>query len=145
MSLLCADYKLFAKVLASRLKTVVGQLVQPEQSDCIPGRCIYDNISTVRDIISLVETDNTDSGLLFVDQEKAFDSEPRAPGETARLIRVRPEFHITCTTPAHGHIQLYKKINQRLGSPFPVMRGSGKDALSQGSSTPCPLSRSYAN
>ncbi len=44
MSLLTTDYKLIAKVLANRLKTVLGDLIDQDQSYCIPERTIYDNI-----------------------------------------------------------------------------------------------------
>ncbi|KAL6473518.1 hypothetical protein MHYP_G00170790 [Metynnis hypsauchen] len=36
VSLLCCDYKLLSKVLAVRLKEVVGQIIHPDQTYCIP-------------------------------------------------------------------------------------------------------------
>ncbi len=51
MSLLTTDYKLIAKVLANRLKTVLGDLIYQDQSYCIPERTIYDNIFMIRDIL----------------------------------------------------------------------------------------------
>ena len=44
ISLPCSDYKLLSKVLANRLKLVIGTLVHPDQSYCVPGRSISDNI-----------------------------------------------------------------------------------------------------
>lgn len=131
MSLLCADYKIFAKVLANRLKEVVGQLVQPEQAYCVPGRCIYNNIGMVRDVISLAVMYDMDAGLLFMGQEKAFD---RVSHEYLRKLLLSFGFGQNFT--AHVHL-LYTgissliKINQRLGCPVPVTGG-----VRQG----CPLS-----
>ena len=47
ISLLNIDYKIFAKVLANRLKSVIGNVVHTDQSYTIPERFMYDNISLV--------------------------------------------------------------------------------------------------
>ena len=44
VSLLCTDYRILSKALANRLKKVIGVLVHPDQSYCVLGRSIYDNI-----------------------------------------------------------------------------------------------------
>ena len=51
VSLLNNDYKIFAKVLANRLKLSIGQIPQiihEDQSYCVPGRTIYDNLNLIR-------------------------------------------------------------------------------------------------
>ncbi len=73
ISLLCTDYKLFSKVLANRLKMVIGDLVSPDQSCGIPGRSIYDNIFLIRDLVT-GNCVKEDFGLVFLDLAKAFDS-----------------------------------------------------------------------
>lgn len=43
-SILTSDYKLIAKYLANRLKSVLGDIIHQDQSYCIPERTIYDDI-----------------------------------------------------------------------------------------------------
>ncbi len=45
MSVLCCDYKILAKALANRLAGVLEQVIQSDQTYCIPGRSMFDNIS----------------------------------------------------------------------------------------------------
>lgn len=73
VSLLCTDYKLLSKVLAGRLVKVMKQVVQPDQSYCVPGRSIVDNISLVRDVLDISRLLHLDCALISLDQEKAFD------------------------------------------------------------------------
>ena len=49
------------------------KLVFPDQSHAVPGRTIHDNISLVRDVIHDADMTKTQTGFLFLDQEKAFD------------------------------------------------------------------------
>ncbi len=64
---------LFSKTLTDRLKKVMASIIDEDQSYCIPGRSIFDNLSLVRDLLHLTEIYGLDIGLLSVDQEKAFD------------------------------------------------------------------------
>ncbi|KAK3570801.1 hypothetical protein QTP86_026341, partial [Hemibagrus guttatus] len=73
VSVLCSDYKLLSKVLANRLAEVLGQVIHPEQTYCVPGRTIFDNISLARDVIDCSKGFKLDFGLISLDQEKAFD------------------------------------------------------------------------
>ncbi len=45
VSVLCCDYKILAKALANRLAGVLEQVIQSDQTYCIPGRSMFDNIS----------------------------------------------------------------------------------------------------
>ena len=67
------DYKLISKVLANRLRKVLGFVIHPDQTCSIPGRSIHDNCATVRDVIQYRVTTNTDGALISLDQTKAFD------------------------------------------------------------------------
>ena len=44
ISLLNVDYKLISRVLTNRLKQVMSTIISPEQTCCVPGRDIPDNI-----------------------------------------------------------------------------------------------------
>ena len=51
ISLANIDYKLLANVLVSRLHTVIGKLVSPEQTAYIRGRYIGENVRLLLDVI----------------------------------------------------------------------------------------------
>ena len=72
ISLLNVDSKLISRTLAGRLKYVLSSIISPEQSCCIPGRDISDNILSIKDVID-ISTDLDDAYLISIDQEKAFD------------------------------------------------------------------------
>ena len=74
LSILNTDYKLLAKLLATRLQLVIGKLVDPDQSGYIKGRFIGENIRTIIDTINFTNTFDISGYLLFLDFEKAFDS-----------------------------------------------------------------------
>ena len=74
MSLLNTDYKIFAKLLAGRLKQCIGCVVDKDQSYCVPGRSIYDNINLIRDVIFYANVENIPLAILNLDQKKAFDN-----------------------------------------------------------------------
>ncbi len=59
--------------LATRLAGVLDQVIHPDQTYCVPGRSIFDNVSLIRDIFHVSKLLNLDCGLLSLDQEKAFD------------------------------------------------------------------------
>lgn len=66
------DYKLIAKVLATRLRNVLPALILTDQTCGIPGRSIQENIIKIRDVIQ--ETHKGSQVIIIsVDQEKAFD------------------------------------------------------------------------
>ncbi len=60
VSLLCTDYKLLSKTLANRLTEVMEQVIHPDQSYCILGRSIFDNISFLRDFLDVSKLFNLD-------------------------------------------------------------------------------------
>ena len=73
ISLLNVDYKILAKVLANRIKRVIGDIIKTSQSYSIPGRDIADTIATVRDTIEFMKRDGTGGIVLAIDWNKAFD------------------------------------------------------------------------
>ena len=72
-SLLCTDYKIISKALANRLRDVMDQVVHIDQSYCIPGRSIRDNIVLIRDYLDISNSLDLQLGFISLDQEKAFD------------------------------------------------------------------------
>ncbi|KAK3567002.1 hypothetical protein QTP86_008722 [Hemibagrus guttatus] len=73
VSLLCTDYKLLSKALASRLTKVMERLIHQDQTYCVPDRSIFDNVYLIRDILDVSRLLGLKTGLIFLDQKKAFD------------------------------------------------------------------------
>ena len=74
ISLANIDYKLLANVLASRLHTVIGNLVSPEQTAYIRGRYIGENVRLLLDVIEFTKEKQIAGVALFLEFMKAFDS-----------------------------------------------------------------------
>lgn len=69
VSLLCSDLKIFSKALANRLKKVMGEVIHIDQTYCIPGRSIFDNVCLIRDILNICNLSSAVLGLVSSDQE----------------------------------------------------------------------------
>ena len=74
LSILNTDYKILAKSLASRLQSVIGKIINRDQSGYIKGRFIGENIRTVIDILNYTSINDISGFLILIDFEKAFDS-----------------------------------------------------------------------
>ncbi|XP_058733800.1 uncharacterized protein LOC131605468 [Vicia villosa] len=66
-------YKILAKLLANRLKRVIGKLVSNNQSAFIEGRNIMDGVLVVNEVLDLAKRDKRSCVVLKVDFEKAYD------------------------------------------------------------------------
>uniref|UniRef100_A0A803T5W2 Reverse transcriptase domain-containing protein n=1 Tax=Anolis carolinensis TaxID=28377 RepID=A0A803T5W2_ANOCA len=75
ISLLNVDYKIFANILAERLKDFLKEWIKEEQSGFIPKRQMKDNVREIINIIEYYEfTRKEELALLTIDMEKAFDN-----------------------------------------------------------------------
>uniref|UniRef100_A0A670JZL5 Reverse transcriptase domain-containing protein n=1 Tax=Podarcis muralis TaxID=64176 RepID=A0A670JZL5_PODMU len=75
ISLLNNDYKIFAGIMASRLKEYLNRAIHKDQAGFLPGRQIKDNVRHIVNIIEYLELRNdTPAALIFIDAEKAFDN-----------------------------------------------------------------------
>lgn len=73
ISLLNVDYKILTKILANRVKRVIGGIVKPTQSYSIPGRDIADTTGTIGDVIEYMKREKEGGIVLGIDWNKAFD------------------------------------------------------------------------
>ena len=74
ISLLRGLYKLLAKVLANRLKKVIGKVVSPDQNVFVKGRQILD-VSLIANEVIDVWQKMSEKGLIYkLDIKKAYDS-----------------------------------------------------------------------
>uniref|UniRef100_A0A3B5PPF5 Reverse transcriptase domain-containing protein n=1 Tax=Xiphophorus maculatus TaxID=8083 RepID=A0A3B5PPF5_XIPMA len=123
VSLLCTDYKIFSKVLACRLRKVIDQVIHVDQSYCIPGRSIRDNITLIRDYLDVSNLLGLNFGLISIDQEKAFDRvEHQYLWNTLKAFGFSSGF-IAMIKTLYCDIESVLKVNGGLSAPFNVKRG----------------------
>ena len=67
-------YKWLAKVLANRLKNVVGKVVSKAQGAFVEGRQILDAVLIANEAIDSVLKNNENGSLCKLDIEKAYDN-----------------------------------------------------------------------
>uniref|UniRef100_A0A3Q3MAR8 Reverse transcriptase domain-containing protein n=1 Tax=Labrus bergylta TaxID=56723 RepID=A0A3Q3MAR8_9LABR len=123
VSLLCTDYKILSKVLASRLRQVMGSIIHTDQTYCVPGRLISDNITLIRHVLEVSGSLAVDTGLISLDQEKAFDRvEHQYLWRTLTAFGFNPCF-LAKIQVLYRDIASVLKINGGLSAPFSVQRG----------------------
>jgi exonuclease III len=74
ITLLNADYKIYAKAMASKLQQVLPTIISHDQGGCMKGRSTYTNIRSAIDIINYVNEKQLHGILTYIDFEKAFDT-----------------------------------------------------------------------
>lgn len=74
ISVLNVDYKLFTSILARRLESILPELINLDQTGFIQQRQTMDNIRRTLHIIEQVNQQKTESLIVGLDAEKAFDS-----------------------------------------------------------------------
>lgn len=73
ISLANVDYKIFMKVLARRMQSVITTIVGPHQTCGIKGRTIFTNIHVARSILECCDAFGSHVAMLQLYLEKAFD------------------------------------------------------------------------
>ena len=71
--LLNADYKLFSKILVTRLQNILDTIIHNDQMGFMPGRNISHNLWKTLDTITYIQKRKIDAILILLDFEKAFD------------------------------------------------------------------------
>lgn len=131
VSLLNNDYKIFAKILANRLKHYITNIVSEDQTYCVPGRTIYDNLNLIRDIVHFSNCNDTPLAVVNLDQRKAFDNvDHNYLFNTMRAMGFG-EYFISCIQLLYNDAEGLVKVCGSLTAPFPFQKG-----IRQG----CPLS-----
>ena len=74
ISPLNCDYKIAAKAVATRMKRVLPDIINNDQTGFLKGRSIGENVRLLNSVISYAEQQNVPGMLLFIDFEKAFDT-----------------------------------------------------------------------
>ena len=123
VSLLCVDYKLLSKLFASRLGVAMEHLVHRDQTYCVPGRSMVDNVHLIRVVLDISNSLGYSTGLISLDQEKAFDRV-----EHNFLWKVMGKFGFSAGFIAkikvlYSDVESVLKFNGGLCAPFRVCRG----------------------
>ena len=74
LSILNTDYKILTKILGTRLKLALPELVNPDQIGYMSKRYYGENIRLINDIIDYCQIEKISSAILLIDFEKAFDT-----------------------------------------------------------------------
>nr|GEV16986.1 reverse transcriptase domain, reverse transcriptase zinc-binding domain protein [Tanacetum cinerariifolium] len=74
ISLIGCQYKIVGKILANRLRSVIGSLVSKEQSAFIRGHQILDGLMILSEVIDWCNQKKRKTMIFKVDLEKAYDS-----------------------------------------------------------------------
>ena len=131
ISLINADYKILASVLAKRLKSVLPFVIHTDQTGFIENRYIGSNVRLVSDIIEYADAKLKGGALIMLDFEKAFDSlEWRFLEQSLAYFNFGPEF-MKWVKVLYKHPIATIKNNNFLSEDFNLSRG-----VRQG----CPLS-----
>ena len=78
ITVLCTDYRLWAKVLANRLNPCLNTVIDPAQTAFVPGRRIGENIMTLQCLPTLLQREGRWACAVFCDFAKAYDTVDRA-------------------------------------------------------------------
>ena len=73
LTMLCCDYKIYAKVIANRLQSVIATIIHEDQRGFIKTRQISHNVMELLSTIEYCNQENTPAFAMAVDFEKAFD------------------------------------------------------------------------
>ncbi|KAJ3606743.1 hypothetical protein NHX12_026262 [Muraenolepis orangiensis] len=109
--------------LATRLGRAVEQVIHRDQTYCVPGRSMVDNVHLIRDVLEVSSSLDINTGLISLDQEKAFDRV-----EHSFLWKVMEKFGFSAGFIAkikvlYNKIESVLKFNGGLCAPFRVCRG----------------------
>jgi len=74
ITLLNADYKLLAKLLATRVGPALQEVIHPTQTAFVPGRWIGENILAHMDECDLLQQVPVPAAIVFTDFSKAYDT-----------------------------------------------------------------------
>ena len=101
----------------------MDQVVHIDQSYCIPGRSIRDNIVLIRDYLDISNSLDPQLGFISLDQEKAFDRV-----EHQYLLKVLEAFgfspgFIAMIRVLYSEVESVLKVNGGLSAPFSIGRG----------------------
>ncbi len=73
LTLLNCDYKIMAKIIATRIKKILPKIIHKDQTGFMKGRYIGENVVKMLDLIDYTQENDIPALLVAIDYEKAFD------------------------------------------------------------------------
>ena len=73
LTLLNAEYKILARIIANRLKPILQELIHPHRHCGIQGTSVFEAVATIRDVIAHAETTYKLLCVISLDFHSAFD------------------------------------------------------------------------
>ena len=131
ITLLNVDYKIASRSISARLLKVLDSPVARDQSCCVPGRFIGENVAFIRDVVDYCSLSSTPAALISLDQEKAFD---RVDWSFLRSVLISMGFgpsFVKWVDLFYCNSRSSVNVNGYISNSFPLSRG-----VRQG----CPLS-----
>jgi hypothetical protein len=93
ISLLCADYKMLAKIITERMKPVLNSVIDKAQQGFIKGGNIMGSLILVKEIIEYCNEEEVEGALILMDFKKAYDRIDREfMMKTLKAMNFGPDF-----------------------------------------------------
>jgi hypothetical protein len=73
ITFLNTEYKILARIIANRLRTILEELLHPSQHCGVASRGIFEAVATIRDSIAYAELSHVPLCILYLDFTQAFD------------------------------------------------------------------------
>jgi hypothetical protein len=120
ITLLNTDYKILARVVASRLRPTLSEVLHRSQHCGLPGNAIFAVMANVRDAIAYVERTHAPLCIISLDFTVAFDNISHIS-----LFRMLQNYgystrFIALTKAINDQALLLVQINGHFAGPFPV-------------------------
>lgn len=131
VAMLGANFNIVAKVLANRLKSHLDSIVHKDQTHCVPGRSITDNLFLlIRDMLELSRVSNVNFGLVSL--KKAFDRVGHEYLFNVMSVFAFEERFLACVKMLYAGPSCMVKEGGGLSRPVWVRRGIRQGCLLSG-------------
>jgi Reverse transcriptase (RNA-dependent DNA polymerase)/Endonuclease/Exonuclease/phosphatase family len=120
ITLLNTDHKLLTKAMSIQLIQSIQKMIHRDQARFIPGRSIFDHIRLTKVMIKYAEAMETNSAIIALDQEKAYDKvNHRYLWKTMEAFRIPATLHNTVRS-LYENASTMVVINGELSTRFKV-------------------------
>lgn len=131
LSIMGSDYRMYTWTLTQRLVPLLESVLGDHQSAFLPSRFIGDNVKLVQGVIDKFGDDEDGAGVLFLDQEKAYDRVSRTYLWAAMRRIGLPDSFIRRVKALYHDATIVPYVNGQRGRAIQVSSGVRQgDALS---------------